>query len=105
ADDYRGLERTVRLAEQPAYWSFDWSRTALLTIDAQRRIAPRPLAGTAAEAAPVPVPITALEHSPITREIRVDDDGSAGAFALTVAVPHPARNELELMLTAQSGAA
>src|SRR4029077_6935321 len=72
ADDYRGLERTVRLSEQPAYWSFDWSRTVLLTIDAQRRIAQRPLAGASAD--PAPVPITALEHSPVTREILVGED-------------------------------
>lgn len=103
ADDYRGLERTLRLPEQPVHWSFDWARTALLAIDAQRRIEHRPLAGSSVESAPVAV--TALEHSPITREILVDDSGSAGAFDLTIAVRHPASNDLELTLTAPSGAA
>jgi WD40 repeat protein len=104
ADDYRALARTVRLpAAQPSYWSFDWARTALLTIDAERKIARHSLAASGAEAAAVP--ITALKHSPITREITVDDDGSAGAFELKIAVRHPASNELELTLTAPSGAA
>ncbi|HET8698163.1 MAG TPA: proprotein convertase P-domain-containing protein, partial [Gammaproteobacteria bacterium] len=101
ADDYRGLQRTVSLPAAPAYWTFDWARSALLAVDTEHRIVHRSLAAAAAE--PDPVPITALKHTPVMREIEVDDDGSAGPFELTIAVRHPASNELQLTLAAPSG--
>ncbi|HZF31690.1 MAG TPA: AAA-like domain-containing protein [Gammaproteobacteria bacterium] len=102
ADDYRGLDRTVSVPQPPIYWSFDWPRTALLSIDSERRISRRSFAAAAGEQAPVT--ITALQHSPLSREIEVDDDGSAGPFELTVAVRHPASNELQLTIAAPNGA-
>jgi WD40 repeat protein/subtilisin-like proprotein convertase family protein len=101
ADDYRGLKRTASLPAAPAYWTFDWPRAALLAVDAEHRIVHRSLGAAAAE--PDAVPVTALKHTPVMREIEVDGDGSAGPFELTIAVRHPASNELQLTLTAPSG--
>ena len=51
-----------------------------------------------------PLALTALQYAPVTRELRVDGEGSAGAFELEVAVRHAASGELQLSLSAPSGA-
>ena len=104
-DDYGSLERSVHVSAPQLYWGVDWARTALLAIDGQMRVQRLPLRADGSDAsAPLTVPLSALEHHALTRELRVEGDGSAGEFELVLALAHPATGELALTLTAPSGA-
>jgi WD40 repeat protein len=102
SDDYRGLVRTTRFAAAPTYWSVDWPRAMLLSVDAEHSLARTPL--NAADAIIAPAQLTALRHVALVRELRVGSEGSAGAFQLTMAVRHAASREVQVTLSAPSGA-
>jgi WD40 repeat protein len=57
------------------------------------------------EPAPSDGRLTALQHVPVTRELSVEDKGSAGAFRLTLRIQSAGANDLVVTLTAPSGAA
>jgi WD40 repeat protein/subtilisin-like proprotein convertase family protein len=102
-DDYPALQRTVRIAEEPRNFSMDWPRNTLLWFDAANRLHRTPLDGRPLDSF-TPMALTALQHTPVSLAQTVEGEGSAGAFEIRVAVRHPASNELELFVTAPSGA-
>jgi WD40 repeat protein/subtilisin-like proprotein convertase family protein len=103
-DDYSRLERSLRLSSVPDYWHVSFAGATLVSVDAQRQ-ATRIAVDAAADASGAePVALTALAHSPLTRELAVEGEGTAGELELTLAVQHPAPGELLVRLTAPSGA-
>jgi WD40 repeat protein/subtilisin-like proprotein convertase family protein len=105
-DDYSRLERSLRLPSTPDYWRMSFADDALLFIDAQHqasRVSITAAPGTSAGVA-VPLALTALAHTPLTRELAVDGDGTAGELELSLDLQHPAVGELLVTLTAPSGA-
>jgi subtilisin-like proprotein convertase family protein len=100
--DYPSLEYSGRFAEEPLERRIDWSDSSftLRHGDALRRV---PLTAAPVAVAPAIVP-TALAPNPLTREIVVRDEGSAGAFSLELEIEHPDYDELTATLTAPSGA-
>jgi WD40 repeat protein len=102
-NDYRRLERTVRLPVAPAHWGVDWQGLALLALTAENDVVRTPLAAATAVAPSTPR-LSALKHEVLERELRVDGEGSAGEFELNVALAHPASGEIALTLVAPSGA-
>ncbi|HEU4617021.1 MAG TPA: proprotein convertase P-domain-containing protein, partial [Gammaproteobacteria bacterium] len=107
-NDYRRLAASYRLPTPPSRWGIDWARHSLTVVDsahrAQRLALGEHPATEGLEPVRVPGGLTALQHVPITREISVDDKGSAGAFRLTLRVQHSGANDLLVTLTAPSGA-
>jgi WD40 repeat protein/subtilisin-like proprotein convertase family protein len=103
-DDYSRLERTLRLPSSPEHWHVSFADAALVAIDAERRAQRLPLAAAAASAATA-VPLSALTHSALVRELAVQGEGTAGDFVLSLLVQHPAAAELLVTLTAPSGIA
>jgi len=105
-DDYSRLVRTLQLGAAPAWWHMSFPRATLVSIDAERRATRTPFAAIAATAPPdaAPVPLTALAHSALTRELVLDGEGTAGELALSLAIQHAAAGELLVTLTAPSGA-
>src|SRR5690606_36110164 len=94
-DDYRRLMGTFRFPGTPARWEVDWEGGRLAIVDAAHRAQRLPfdvrnISGNEAVLAPVRIPgrLTALQHVPVTREIGVEETGSAGAFRLQVRVQH-----------------
>jgi len=61
-------------------------------------------ASRGAEAPAAPLRLTALQHSPLQREIGVDEPGVAGAFRLDLSVRHERAEDLLFVLTAPGGA-
>lgn len=110
-DDYRRLMGTFRFPGTPARWEVDWEGGRLAIVDAAHRAQRLPfdvrnISGNEAVLAPVRIPgrLTALQHVPVTREIGVEETGSAGAFRLQVRVQHSEDNDLLVTLAAPSGA-
>ncbi len=103
-DDYAELSRTFDLAAAPVRWGVDWQSGLLLAVDSARGVRRAPLAPGAKAFAEAPLALSALAVSPLERALRVEDEGAAGEFELSVAVAHPASAELMLTLTAPSGA-
>jgi WD40 repeat protein len=105
SDDYAQLERTLRLSAAPTYWRMNWQAGTLLTLDADQQVQ-RVAFGAAAGGGALgtaPVRLSALRHTPLTRELIVEGDGSAGEFELSLAVQHPAGGELFVTLAAPNG--
>jgi WD40 repeat protein len=63
-----------------------------------------PLQDAGHDPAPRDGRLTALQHVPVTRELSVDDKGSAGAFRLLLRIQAEGANDLLVTLTAPSGA-
>jgi len=105
-EDYRRLERTVRLRAPPAYSGVDWQTPTLLSLTARNELVRAPLAPSAAPALiePPSPRLSALRQVVLERELRVEGEGSAGEFELSVALAHPASGEVALTLAAPSGA-
>ncbi len=101
-DDYRALVRSYRLAEAPASWEVDWRSEELALVDPDhsvRRIRLNGDGGIDFENR-----LSSLQHLPVSREISVNEPGSAGAFQLRLSLDHPAAEELFATLRAPSGA-
>ncbi|MBN1237564.1 MAG: AAA-like domain-containing protein [Gammaproteobacteria bacterium] len=110
-EDYGRLMGTFRFSATPASWSVDWEQGRLAVVDTAHRARRMPFDAQAIEgnepaspAARVPGRLTALQHVPVTREIGVEELGSAGTFRLQLRVQHPADDDLLLTLAAPSGA-
>ncbi len=103
--DYPRLTRTLHLGAAPATWNVQFADSTLLELDAEHQLQRLPLGaardGSGAEA---PVRLTALQYTALARELAVEGEGSAGVFELTLAVQHPAADQLLVTLTAPSGA-
>lgn len=106
-DDYRHLERTLRLPSAPSYWHMRFGNAALLSLDAEQRALRTPFGAAAGlgTLGAAPVQLTALVHTALEREVAASGEGTAGELALTVWVEHPAPDELLIRLAAPSGAA
>ena len=101
-DDYRSLLRSFRLNERPARWEVDWDSEELALVNQARQVRRLRLNGFGAME--FAERLTALQHLPVSREIIVNEPGSAGAFQLRLMVDHPAPEELLATLQAPSGA-
>ena len=100
-DDYRSLLRSFRLNEMPARWEVDWQSEELALVDQAHQVRRLRLNGFGAmEFADR---LTALQHLPVSREISVNEPGSAGMFQFRLWVDHPAPDELLATLQAPSG--
>ncbi len=105
-DDYRRLDRTVRLPAAQARWGVDWQAApALLSLTAENELL-RTALGPPTDAGVVSATarLSALRPAVVVRELRVEGEGSAGEFELNVAIAHPASGEVALTLAAPSGA-
>ncbi len=100
--DYRSLLRSFRLTEAPARWEVDWESEELALVD-QTHLARR-LRLSGSGSLEFSDRLTALQHVPVTREISVNEPGSAAAFQLRLVIDHPAPEELLITLQAPSGA-
>jgi subtilisin-like proprotein convertase family protein len=107
ADDYRLLERSLRLTSTPVYWHMQFDEATLLSLDSELRVLRTPFGEAAGltTLGAAPVELTALTHTAVTREIAVSGDGTAGELMLTLAIQHPAADELLVTLSAPSGVA
>ena len=101
-DDYRSLLRSFRLTEAPARWEVDWGSEELALVDQAHQV--RRLRLSEPGSLEFGDRLTALQHVSVTREISVDEPGSAAAFQLRLLVDHPAPQELMITLQAPSGA-
>ena len=108
--DYVHLQRTFRLPQAPISWDVDWERNELVVVDQAHRVERLPLAPVDASNArgnldsTVSERLTAVQHVPVSRELVVDDEGTADAFNLFLTVQHARASDLQLTLTAPSGA-
>lgn len=100
--DYPHLLQTHRFDASLLQWEVDWASQGLTVVDIARR--GRLLRLTAPGSAAYTQGLTALQHVPVSRELGVDEPGSAGAFQLQIDVEHPAQEQVMLMLEAPSGA-
>jgi WD40 repeat protein len=108
-DDYRRLAGSYRLPSGPAHWGVDWADGGLTVVDSAHRaerleLDKRTDAFEGRDPAQMPAGLTALQHVPISRELSVDEQGSAGAFRLLLRVQAADENDLLMTLTAPSGA-
>jgi WD40 repeat protein/subtilisin-like proprotein convertase family protein len=103
-DDYSRLERSLLLPGVPDYWHVSFADATLVSVDAQRQATRTSLGATTQQSAAEPIALTALVHASLTRELAVEGEGTAGELELTLAVQHPAADELLVTLTAPSGA-
>ncbi len=101
-DDYRSLVQSFRLTEMPARWEIDWESEELTLVDQAHQV--RRLRLNDFSTIAFADRLTALQHLPVSREISVNEPGSAGAFQLRLSVDHPAPEELLATLQAPSGA-
>ena len=101
-DDYRSLVRSFRLAEAPARWEVDWQSGELALVDLDHQV--RRLRLNSFGKLDFENRLTSLQHLPVSREITVNEPGSAGAFQLRLTLDHPAPEELLATLQAPSGA-
>ena len=101
-DDYRSLLRSFRLNESPARWEVDWQSEELALVDQAHQV--RRLRLNGYSSIELANRLTALQHLPVSRELSVNEPGSAGAFQLRLSVDHPAPEELLATLQAPSGA-
>ena len=101
-DDYRSLVRGFRLAEAPARWEVDWQSEELALVDLDHQV--RRLRLNSFGKMDFENRLTSLQHLPVSREITVNEPGSAGAFQLRLTLDHPAPDELLATLQAPSGA-
>ncbi len=101
-DDYRSLVRSFRLSEAPARWEVDWQSEELALVDRDHRV--RRLRLASFGKMDFENRLTSLQHLPVSREIEVNEPGSAGAFQLRLTLDHPAAEELLATLQAPSGA-
>jgi len=104
--DYRYLERSLRLATAPGYWHMRFDDSALLVLDAERRVLRTPFDAAAGGGALEGelARLTALKPAALTRELMVSGEGTAGELELSLAVQHPEGGELLVTLRAPSGA-
>ena len=100
--DYRSLVRSFRLTEAPARWEVDWQSEELALVDLDHQV--RRLRLNSFGKMNFENRLTALQHLPVSREITVNEPGSAGAFQLRLTLDHPAPEELFATLQAPSGA-
>ena len=101
-DDYRSLVRSFRLTEAPARWEVDWRSGELALVDPDHQA--RRLRLNSFGKMDFENRLTSLQHLPVSREITVNEPGSAGAFQLRLTLEHPAPEELLATLQAPSGA-
>ena len=101
-DDYRSLLRSYRLSEPPARWEVDWQSEELAMVNQAHQV--RRLQLNSFGSLELQDRLSALQHLPVSREITVNEPGSAGAFQLRIAVDHPAPEQLLATLQAPSGA-
>ena len=101
-DDYRSLVRSFRLTEAPARWEVDWQSEELALVDLDHQV--RRLRLNSFGKMDFENRLTSLQHLPVSREITVNEPGSAGAFQLRLTLDHPAPEELLTTLRAPSGA-
>ena len=101
-DDYRSLVRSFRLTETPSRWEVDWQSEELALVDQAHQV--RRLRLNSFGKMDFENRLTALQHLPVSREITVNEPGSAGAFQLRLTMEHPAPEELFATLQAPSGA-
>ncbi len=100
--DYPHLLQTHRFDASLLQWEVDWDSQGLTVVDTWRQA--RLLRLTAPGSSAYTQGLTALQHVPVSREIGVDEPGSAGAFQLQIDVEHEAEEQVMLMLEAPSGA-
>ena len=100
--DYPHLLQNHRFDESLLQWEVDWGSQGLTVVDTLRRA--RLLRLTAPGSSAYTQGLTALQHVPVSRELGVDEPGSAGAFQLQIDVEHDAEEQVMLMLEAPSGA-
>lgn len=100
--DYPHLLQTHRFDSSLMQWEVDWGSQGLTVVDTLRQ--GRLLRLTEPGSSAYSRPLTALQHVPVSRELGVDEPGSAGAFQLQIDVEHEAEDQLMLMLEAPSGA-
>lgn len=100
--DYRSLVRSFRLAEAPARWEVDWQSEELALVDLDHQV--RRLRLNSFGKMDFENRLTALQHLPVSREITVNEPGSAGAFQLRLTLDHPAPEELLATLQTPGGA-
>ena len=77
-EDYRRLERTVRLPAARAQWGVDWKELAVLSIMPTNDIVWTPLAAGSVAALSTSR-LSALRHAALERELLVEGEGSAGS--------------------------
>jgi WD40 repeat protein len=106
-DDYTRLQSSVHLPFAPTRWAADWSRGALAVIEAGKRARTVSFAQSLPMGLPVSpsVPLTALLHVPLIRELSVDSEGSAGRFTLELVADHAQASDLTVTLAAPNGVA
>jgi WD40 repeat protein len=100
--DYPHLLRTHRFDGSLLQWEIDWDSQGLTVVDTLRQ--GRLLSLTAPGSSAYTQALTALQHVPVSRELGIDEPGSAGAFQLQIDVEHEAEEQVMLMLEAPSGA-
>jgi len=100
--DYPHLLQSHRFDASLLQWDVDWASSGLTVVDTARRA--RLVRLTAPGSAAYTQELTALQHVPVSRELGVDEPGSAGAFQLQIDVEHDAEEQVMLMLEAPSGA-
>lgn len=103
-NDYPYLERSLRLTTPPYYWHLRFDDSALLLLDAERRVRRVAFGAGGSELEKVPGRLTALKPAALTRELEVSGEGTAGELELALAVQHPEGGELLVTLRAPSGA-
>ena len=109
--DYARLARTFRLPQMPLRADVDWEDGELVIVDQTRRVAHFALAAAGPEASDATQDsrtasrLTAIQHVPVTRDLYVEDDVVAGQFELSLTMQHSSATDLELTLSAPSGAA
>ncbi len=100
--DYPHLLQSHRFDASLLQWEVDWESQGLTVVDTLSRA--RLLRLTAPGSSSYTQGLTALQHVPVSRELGVDEPGSAGAFQLQIDVEHAAEEQVMLMLEAPSGA-
>ncbi|HEX9876873.1 MAG TPA: AAA-like domain-containing protein [Gammaproteobacteria bacterium] len=101
-DDYPALARSFRFAVRPAHWRVDWSMQELTVVDEAQRGQRISVSDDAAVKSTAR--LTALQHVPVSRELGVDEPGSAGAFLFQIELEHPEEQQIMISLEAPSGA-
>ena len=100
--DYPHLVQTHRFDANLLQWEVDWDAQGLTVVDILRQ--GRLLRLTAPGSSTYTQGLTALQHVPVSRELGVDEPGSAGAFQFQIDIEHEAEEQVMLMLEAPSGA-
>jgi WD40 repeat protein len=100
--DYASLSQSYRFASPLVEWEADWTAQALTALDLTQGARRLGLSGT--QSIRYARALTALQHVPVSRELGVDEPGSAGAFLFQIDIEHPAYEQIVVTVEAPSGA-